>query len=58
MSDCNRHSFKTSYFRHSVAAHFYRSRDTLVCRGTQVGKHCVRVKNEDIYLHPNLEFWT
>jgi len=26
-------------FRHSAVAHLYRSRGTLVCRGTQVGKH-------------------
>jgi len=33
---------KSIDFRHSSAAHFYRSRGTPVCRGTQVGKHCVR----------------
>ena len=32
-------SLKTIDFRHSAAAHCYRSRGTLVCRGTQVGKH-------------------
>jgi len=30
------------YFRHSAAAHLCRSRGTLVCHGTQVGKHWVR----------------
>src|SRR6218665_1938169 len=31
--------WKTFEFRHSAAAHFYRSRGTLMCHGTQVGKH-------------------
>ena len=30
---------QTFDFRYSAAAHFYRSRGTLLCRGTQVGKH-------------------
>jgi len=43
---------KTFDFRHSAAAHFYRSRGTLVCRGTQVGKHCFRP------LHVVCSSWT
>jgi len=38
-------SLKSIDFRHSAVAYFYRSRGTLmslVCRGTQVEKHCFR----------------
>ena len=34
---------KTFDFRHSAAAQCYHSHGTLVCRGTQVGKHCPTV---------------
>ena len=50
---------KTFDFQHSAAAHLCRSRGTLVCRGTQVGKHwSERYSNSLLssyanYLHPN-----